>query len=77
MGAILGIAGGNNMALSRAIYYYQIHAIALVPNCLGLFKQYRIYWLIAYLLLFVLLIPMAICLQRNMGEVIPYQVMWS
>ena len=77
MGAVLGIAGGNNMAISRAIYFYQIHAIALIPNCLNLFKRYRVYWLFAYFLLLILIIPMAICLQKNMGEVIPYQTIWS
>ena len=77
MGAVLGIAGGNNMAITRAIYFYQIHAITLIPNCLNLFKRNRIYWLLMYFLLLILIIPMAICLQRNMGEVIPYQTIWS
>ena len=75
-GALMGLLNGNFEAMTRALYFYQIHTICLIPNAFGKLRQYRFYYPLYYGLLLILLVPFTICLLRNHSGVVPYTSMW-
>ncbi len=76
-GALMGILSGSFEAMSRALYFYQIHSICLIPNAFGKFRRYRFYYPVYFALLLILLAPFIVCLIKNFGEVVPYIPMWK
>ena len=77
VGALMGMLKGNLEAMSRTLYFYQIHAICLIPNAFGQLRRYPFYYPLYYGLLLILLVPFTICLRKNFGEVVPYTLMWK
>lgn len=77
MGGVIGIVGGSLEAMARVLYFYQIHAICLIPNIIDHFKRNKYCLLIYYSMILILLIPFTICLTRNFGEVVPYYTFWQ
>jgi hypothetical protein len=75
-GALMGMLNGSFEAMARALHFYQIHTICLIPNAFGKLRRYPFYYFVYYLLLLILLVPFTICLMRNFGEVVPYTTMW-
>lgn len=76
-GALMGMLSGGYEAMARALYFYQIHTICLIPNAFGRLRQYRFYYPLYYVLLLILLVPFTICLSRNHADVVPYIPMWQ
>ncbi|NCB92490.1 MAG: EpsG family protein [Clostridia bacterium] len=77
VGGMMGILSGSNQAMTRMLYFYQIHTICLIPNAFGKLQQYRFYYPLYYGLLLLLLVPFTICLLRNFGYVVPYISLWQ
>ncbi len=77
VGALMGMLNGSFEAMARALYFYQIHTICLIPNAFGRLRQYRFYYPLYYGLLLILLVPFTICLLRNHSSVVPYIPMWQ
>ncbi len=75
-GALMGIFSGKLEAMARVLYFYQIHAICLIPNAFGKFRRDRAYYPAYFILMLILLVPFTICLTKNFGEVVPYITMW-
>ncbi len=76
VGALMGMLNGGFKMMARALYFYQIHAICLIPNAFGKLRRYPFYYFVYYLLLLILLVPFTICLLRNHSGVVPYTAMW-
>ena len=76
VGGLMGMLNGSFEAMARALHFYQIHAICLIPNAFGKLRRYPFYYPLYYGLLLILLVPFTIQLQRNHGNVVPYTLMW-
>ena len=76
VGGLMGMLNGSFEAMARALHFYQIHAICLIPNAFGKLRRYPFYYPLYYGLLLILLVPFTISLQRNHGSVVPYTLMW-
>lgn len=77
VGGMMGMLMGKNLAITRILYFYQIHVICLIPNVFCKLRRERFYYLMYFGLLLILLIPFAICLVRNHDSVVPYVSMWA
>lgn len=77
VGSVGGILLGQYEAMARILYFYQIHAICLIPNVFCKLRQERFYYLYYLGLLLILLVPFTICLIKNFGDVVPYVPMWK
>ena len=76
-GALMGTFGGGNEALTRVLYFYQIHIICLIPNTFSKLRRFRFYYPLYYGLMMILLVPFTIPLSRNFGGVVPYITVWQ